>query len=463
MIRNSGSFRDPSGFVFSEQGKIYRALNDQGLNQYNDLKESGLLAKLHHKKWLVDSTFIDKSQFKLLANETKAVLAHQTIPFISYPFEWPFALLKKAALFYLDISIYALQFNMSLNDASAYNIQFIGAKPIYIDVLSFQKYQKGQYWTGHKQFCEQFLIPLLFKSKLNLSANAIYRGNLEGISREFLIKSLPFFYRFSWPMLMHIYLPEYFQKKYAKKESQLIKKQIKKNQLSKDAYLGMLKGLKRWIEKLSPTKSKHSLWLNYEINNSYDEISKKEKQQFITTFIQSTKPKLLFDLGCNQGQYANVALNADCKMVVGFDNCFDTLDKAVEMSEKKALPFLPLYSDLTNPSPNLGWQEKERDGFHKRVNGNALIALAIIHHLRLSKNIPLAQIVAWLVSIAPYGVIEFVGKKSSVMEKMLSFREDVFSDYNQTNFEKLLKNLATIKNKCILSSDDRTLYWYQRL
>lgn len=136
---DEASFRDPSGFVFLESGRIYRQINASYKDDYEHLMSSGLYDDLVGRYLLVNhketkKTADDKSGYKVIEVEK--------IPFISYPYEWSFSQLKDAALLTLKIQMICMKYKMSLKDASAYNIQFLNGKPIFIDTLSFERRTK---------------------------------------------------------------------------------------------------------------------------------------------------------------------------------------------------------------------------------------------------------------------------------------------------------------------------------
>ena len=182
MYFEYGSFRDPAGKIFYNEDKVYRELSEIGIKRFTFLKKNNLIDDLIKKKYLIVTEECDKKNnenFKI--DQKKLLLKHEKINFISYPYEWTFTQLKDAALFHLDLQIYLLNKNAKLIDASAFNIQFKNNKPIFIDVLSIDEYREGEYWYAHKQFCENFLNPLVLSAKKGISFNNWFRGNLEGI------------------------------------------------------------------------------------------------------------------------------------------------------------------------------------------------------------------------------------------------------------------------------------------
>ena len=114
-------------------------------------------------------------------------------------------------------------------------------------------------------------------------------------------------------------------------------------------------------------------------------------------------------------------------------------------------------------SPNQGWNESERRGILSRFKFDGMIALAFNHHLTIAKNIPLEESIKWLINFAPRGIIEFVPKEDETIKKMLQLREDIFIDYNENNFRKILEVNAKIIRKNKVSSSGRVLYEYSTI
>ncbi|MBB72261.1 MAG: nodulation protein NoeA [Legionellales bacterium] len=390
------------------------------------------------------------------------MLEHERVPYVSYPYEWCFYQLKDAALHHIDFQLYLLQNDVVLKDASAYNIQFIGAKPVFIDLLSLASYQQGEYWLGYRQFCTQFLNPLLLRSILGITHNSWFRGNLEGVPTSDIALMLPLRKKFNWKIFTHILLQNYFDKVAIKNEDNAMTKASSQKGFSKLAYEGLLRQMRKWVSRLEPKGNSKTYWGRYAHTNIYDSDEAIKKKQFIAEFTSTIKPELLIDLGCNTGDYSIISLEHGAESVVGFDFDQTSLELAYQRSKTLAKPFLPLFLDAANPSPAQGWLQSERCGFNKRAKADAMIALAFIHHLAVAKNIPLAQLVQWLLNIAPQGIIEFIPKEDITVIKMLALRKDIFADYNQDNFELILSQHTKIIKKEIITKSGRTLYWHQK-
>lgn len=462
LTKNSGSFRDPAGYVYEYDNKIYRLINEIGRKEYEHISQQGIFNSAIAAGYLIASKEIDSTKWPADAKGCAYLLEHERIPYVSYPYEWSFYHLKQAALHHLDFQLWLFKHNIALKDASAYNVQFRGAKPVFIDLLSLTPYREGDFWLGHSQFCEQFLNPLLLRSTAGVSPNNWFRGRMEGIATSDLARLIPFHKRFNWNVFSHVLLQAKLEKSAIQNQDKAIEKTRKIRSISKLAYEGFLCQLRNWIAKLEPRDTGKTFWGNYTETHTYANNENEAKRQFIAEFVKAVQPEKMVDLGCNTGDYSILALEHGAKYVVGFDFDQSAVEFAFGRSQTNKLPFLPLLLDAANPSPNQGWLQSERHGFAERTKSDALIALAFIHHLAIAKNIPLAELIDWLINIAPQGVIEFIPKDDSTIVKMLSLREDIFSEYHQDYFELLLlKKAKIIKQQCI-SAEGRTLYWYEK-
>ena len=459
MIEEKGSFRDPAGKIYYKGNRVFRKLTAQGVKRFLPLKESGIIQQSIKEGFLIGTKETSNEDQEKI-NKEELILEHDKISYISYPYEWSFAQLKDAAIFHLDFQLFLLKNDATLIDASAYNIQFIGSKLKFIDALSIQKYKEGEYWIGHKQFCENFLNPLILKSKKGIKFNNWFKGNLEGIETSDLNSLLGIFDKFSYNIFVHVYLLSKLEKKYTSEKTLKLIPQ-NKNKISKKNLIAMLSQLRGFISRLKDHKSV-STWDDYSTNNSYSDEDKNKKVDFVSKFCKENNIELIVDLGCNDGEYSALCLKNGCKKVIGFDFDINAINKAYVSASSENLDFLPLYFDATNPSSNIGWYQNERKGFIERANFDALIALAFEHHLAIGKNIPLRDVVKWLVSLAPMGLIEFVPKEDETIKKMLEFKGDIFPDYTEANFEKYLLENSEIISKGIVSQSGRIIYEYER-
>jgi len=459
--RDLGSFRDPCGHVYEKDGKIFRTVHDAGFENYVTVRDTGVIEALQKKHFLIAGDECDPVSVGLSMPQVRHVLEHPRIPFVSYPYEWSFSQLKQAALLHLDLHLSALEHNATLSDASAYNVQFKGAKPVFIDTLSLIPYEEGTLWAGHRQFCEQFLNPLLLRAHFGIPHNTWYRGAMEGISACDLSALLPWYKKISWNVFAYVVLAARLQDKAIASHSESVET-AKKQSLSKAQLTGILKQLRRWIAGLLPKSQGATVWGNYVETHTYASEEEREKREFVARFVQQTQPSMLWDLGCNAGEYSQLSLESGADYVVGFDFDQRAIERAYARAQEKDLAFLPLFLDASNPSGGQGWLGQERKSLTARSNANAVIALAFEHHLAIGRNIPLMQVVDWLIEQAPTGVIEFIEKTDPTIQQMLALREDVFADYSLETFTQALVSRARIVETKVVSKHGRRLFWYDR-
>ena len=454
------SYRSKNSSVYIGDNYVFRKVNRIKEEEIKLFINSDFFKKNKNKlietKILKDEE-IKKFELQNFANTNQYLwLQHKKLNQITYPYEWCFEQLKDAAIFHLELNIEAIENNFQLSDATAYNIQFFNQKPIFIDITSFEKLKKNSYWSGYKQFCEQFYGPLLLSSKANLEHFNIYKGNFNGIDLKIISKCLPFTSWFNFRILANIHFHSYLNEK-NDSQSHLAIKNKKIRGLSKNAYLNILKGLMNEIKKLK-LKNK-TYWSNYAKNTSYTNDDILKKKQIVKKFINDNNISSLCDVGCNTGEYSVSAFEAGVKNIVGLDLDGYSLNLSYNNLTKKNFDFTPLYFDIANPTPNLGWRLEERKSFHKRFNSkfDGLICLAVIHHVCIAKNVPEDQFIDFLLSLSKNILLEFIPKKDMMVKNLLKLREDIFHDYNYDKLVDLIEKKAKINFVENLSNSERVL------
>lgn len=454
-----GSFRDPGGRVFIGGDRVLRAVMERNAPAFRAAQATELYEQLSEKRLLLPAREVPVSDLGPNGAGAVHALEHPLIPFISYPYEWSFAAHQQAALLHLDFHLEALKAGFTLTDATAYNVQFEGTRPVFIDHLSLRPYRDGELWTGHRQFCMQFLNPLLFWSALATPPNAWFRGSLEGIAPEETAALLPLRTKFSWTVFTHVVAQASLQRRALK--GRHTRTGLSQSRLPRGAFEGLLLGLRHYIAGLK-RPSANTVWADYASANSYSDAQAQEKLRFVQEMVTAVRPAILFDLGCNSGDYSAAALDAGAGYVVGFDYDHAALDRAFDRLRQDERRFLPLWLDAANPSPAQGWAQGERRGLRERGSADALIALAFIHHIVIGRNVPLPMALDWLLSLAPTGVIEFPPKTDPMVQRLLTLREDVFSEYDEGRFLMALGARARIVRTLHLSEEGRLLVWYDR-
>jgi len=456
----AGSFRDPSGRVYRHGDRIFRTVTNEFSSEFDFVESSGFFQKVCKEKLVLSYEHVSPELLVGIGRENKYVLEAPLLPMVSFPYEWSFSALKEAALLHLKIQLMALDFEITMSDASAYNVQFHGSCPIFIDHLSFRRYREGEIWNGHRQFSEQFLNPLLLRAFFGITHNAWYRGTQEGIATADLRRFLRWHHYFNWKVLTHIVLPDIFHQSTLNNSLSIEKNTLSQAGLPKKAFRGMLEKLQSWIKQLTPEDTGKTVWKDYAKEHSYSLKEVDIKKQFIREFVQASCPQILWDIGCNSGDYSVTALESGAKYVVGFDFDQGALDAGFARAQQARLPFQLLFLDAANPSPNQGWRGEERPSLKARANADALIALALIHHLAIARNIPLNEVLDWLMGLAPQGIIEFVPKQDPMVQKLLAFREDIFPFYTEESCLEFIRGRAQILKTIKTSKSDRVLIWY---
>lgn len=451
----SSSFRDPSGFLFRQNGIIYRQINTIYKNNYTRFIDSGL-----YKSLVDDRLLIPHEEVSLdCAPSDKAykVIKPEPIPFISYPYEWCFSQLKNAALITLEIQRRALDRGMSLKDSSAYNIQFKNGKPLFIDTLSFEEFREGLPWVAYKQFCQHFLAPLALMSYIDVRLNQLMRIYVDGVALDLANALLPFRARLSFGLLAHVLFHSKAQKYFtANGRSQ------PKGKMPRLSFMGLLDSLESAINKMN-SKDRHSQWGKYYEDTNYSAEAFQHKRQVVSDFLAKINPKIVWDLGANTGVFSRIASDKGV-YAVSFDNDHAAIEKSYARCVKeKEANILPLLLDLINPSPGIGWDNYERMSLFERGPADAVFALALIHHLAISNNIPLNKIVHFFKNICASLIIEFIPKSDSQAQRLLSSREDIFPDYTREVFEHEFKSSFIIKESVRLKDSQRILYLMERI
>ena len=452
-VRHSASFRDPAGFVFREGPHVRRAVTDYGLPHMRAVRATGLVDRLIASGRL----WPEREMASGLDGhpEVRLVLEHPLLPFVSYPYEWPFRALQAAALLHLDVQIEALDADVMLTDASAYNVQFVGAKPVFIDHLAFRPYRDGELWAGHRQFCEQFLHPLLLQSLAGVEFQPWYRGRLEGIAGPDLLRLLRWRQKLRWNVLTNVVAPARLQR-FAGRPG--VDRRVARARLPKNGLRGMFTSLRRWIVGLVPRGLDATPWASYEAMVPDDEA--RRIAGFVDEFVRRVSPRLLWDLGCNTGRHAEAALQAGARYVVGLDSDAGALDRAFARARDGELALLPLLVDLVNPSPGQGWRGEERQTLSDRGRPDGLLALAVVHHIAIARNVPLSEVVALLTTLAPEGVVGFVPSTDRRAQALFRGREEIFQDYSLETFLRLLQQRARLVKRESIPGSERTLLWF---
>lgn len=454
-IRVPGSFRDPSGFLFHSEGILYRQVNHSYAAAYRQLMDSGLYAALSEAGLLVAHE--ELSEAPAPAENAYTVIRPEIIPLVSYPYEWCFGQLRAAALATLEIHRRALEHGMVLKDASAYNVQFVGARPVFIDTLSFAPYAEGQPWVAYRQFCQHFLAPLALMSRCDIRFGQWLRAFIDGIPLDLASRALPRRSYLSLGLCMHLHMHARSEAHYAQASAKESSAAAAKARLSRTGMLGMVDNLTATVRGLQ-WQPPATEWAAYYEATNYTESSMTGKERIVAGFLEHLRPGTVWDLGANTGRFSRLASGRGA-----YTAAFDIDPAAVEFNyrqgvEKGESNLLPLWLDLANPSPALGWAHQERQSWMERGPADVVMALALIHHLALTNNVPLPDLARFFARVARTLIIEFVPKGDSQVQRMLASREDIFTEYSQPQFETAFRRYFAIDETVPIPGTERTLY-----
>jgi hypothetical protein len=389
------------------------------------------------------------------------IIQPERVPFISYPYEWSFSQLKDAALATLSIQKRALKAGMSLKDASAYNIQFVNGKSILIDTLSFEIYQEGKPWDAYRQFCQHFLAPLALMAHVDIRLGQLLRVYIDGIPLDLASRLLPASTRLNFGLLTHIHIHASAQTRFADADVKRISQSTNQRGMNRNAFIGLVESLEGAVKKLT-WKPADTEWGSYYQITNYTDLAFSHKKEIISGWLKDIAPVSVWDLGANNGEFSRLA------SVMGIPTvAWDIDPSAVEqdylrIKSEKEQNLLPLLLDLTNPSPALGWDNEERDSLGQRGPADAVFALALIHHLAISNNVPLTRLADFFAGLCRWLIIEWVPKSDSQVQKLLRTRKDIFDLYTRDGFESAFGTRFHIREAVDVNQSERRMYLLER-
>ena len=455
--KHIASFRDPAGYIFVEDGVYKRAITERGRADHDLLMESGVYDLLVAKRQLLPHHEQDAAGAVPRPDLSK-VLVPEQLAFVSYPYEWCFEQLKDAALLTLDLQREALQSGLSLKDASFFNVQFHQGRPVFIDISSFEK-DTERPWVAYRQFCEHFLAPLLLAASVDLDLQRHLIASLDGLDLGLANRLLPLPTRLRLGVFLHLGLHARSQEKHRGTESRTVARNVS---MSTSRKLALVDSLASTVRRTRLGDSKSSWSTYYAEAGHYSDESEAFKKQAVQRAVEDSRPKLVFDLGGNVGNYSRIvtALGIDCV-------CYDQDPLSVNLNYVRSRDggdshMLPLVMDLTNPTPSLGFAGDERMGFLDRPSPDLVLALAVVHHLRITGNIPLSRLADFLARLSRRVVIEFIPKEDPLAQGLLAGREDTFHDYYEASFKSCFHTHFQTAWRSPIPGTARTMYLFER-
>jgi hypothetical protein len=442
---HGASFRDGDGCIFEENGKFLRRINPNYAPTHARLKESGFYARLWRDGWLIPHREVANSDGGI-------VLEPEQLAVITYPYEWSFGQLRDAALLTVRIQRAAMEAGFSLKDASAYNVQFHQGRAVLIDTLSFEPYEEGKPWTAYRQFCQHFLAPLALMAWRDPRLGLLARNHIDGIPLDLASALLPWRTKLRTGLLLHLHLHARAQARYLNRDEAVAARPI-----SRHGLLGILDSLESAVRSLR-WQPGGTEWADYYDQTNYSPAATGEKESVVRAWVTQCSPRLVWDLGANDGRFSRIAAATGATTVAwdidagAVEQCYRAV---VRTGDKNLVPAL---LDLTNPSPALGWELRERLSLFERRRPDLVLALALLHHLAIGNNVPLDRCAGFFRRVGDKLVIEWIPKSDSKVQALLRNRPDIFPDYTEHGFRTAFARHFPLVERHPLAGSDRVLY-----
>ena len=456
---DEGSFKDPSGRVYRVAGehgeKIVRALDRDAVATLTRLLAESFFQDMMRRGDVIGTDVLSAAHphaRAIVEAGWHGAIAHQTVDFLTWPYEWPFSMLKDAALLQLRLLEASVPNGWILKDATPFNVQWRGAQPTLIDVPSFVPWD-GQYWRAYRQFCATHLTPLLLMAHLGLPFQPLLRSRFDGISPEEATRYFRGMQRLRRGVPSHIWFPAKAERASARRSD--VRPRSRQRQ-SQTMLRALIDSLRRLITGLS-YRPASSQWTRYADAHSYG-ADYGEKERFVAKHTAAERPALVWDVGANTGAMAQIAAQS-AGLVIAVDSDHDAIELLYRKLRAADEPqnIVPLVMDLANPSPDQGWAGRERSAFDARRRPDMVLCLALIHHLRVSANIPLALLLEWLHGLRATVIIEFVEREDEMFRRLLANKDEQYSDYTAQNFHCEVARRFTICERLRLKHGLREL------
>jgi len=454
---NAGSFRDRDGRVYQYQGRIFRGLSETALECFRQLQEKPFYTKLLESGKVVGSRELTAQQNPLpddLRQQWAGFLEHDPVPVISYPYEWTFSMLRAAASLQLHLVERAISNGFTLKDATPYNIQFVDRKPVFIDIPSFEPLSEGEPWSGYRQFCEMFLFPLMLQAYKGNNFQPFMRAAIGGVDVQTAAALFGFRDRFRKGVFSHVWLQSKLDRRFGG-SSENVRSNLKSAGFNRELILVNVRKMQKLVKKLE-WKAIGSEWGDYTEFHNYSEDDHALKENFIRKAINTEAPQTVWDIGCNTGQFSHIAASG-CSQVLSMDIDHVAVERLFLNPETPA-NILTLVQNVADPSPNWGWRNRERSDLQTRAQPDLVLCLALIHHVVITANIPLAEFIDWLAGLTDKLVIEYVSRQDDKVQTLLRNKEDKYKDYSRESIESNLKRHFDIRAQLDVNNRDRSLY-----
>lgn len=472
---NHSSFRDPDGKLHRTGARIFRTVSANAAPLAREFLASTVAKQLSESGKLI-GTWEAPSQDvnRILPGEETSeetgppswILEHDRVWFPSYPYEWPAEMLVAAGDLTLDIAQSALKERFGLKDATPYNVLFRGPKPVFVDILSFEKRDAADpRWLPYAQFVRTFVLPLLMNKNFGMRTDEIFISATDGLQPEDVYRHCNWAKRIKPPILTTVSIPTWLAKRVAPDEKKLYVKTGSSSPEKARFILEMrLRAARKLLRRVKPVKERDSVWSSYLNNLSYSEADFREKSEFVKKWASDIKPQSVLDVGCNTGHFSEIAARSGAR-VVGIDLDPVTVGLTWRRAVAESLDILPLTINLARPTPATGWRNAEYPSFLQRATGSfdMILMLAVLHHLLVTDRIPLAEIIDLSAELTTgHLVMEYVSKDDPLFQRLTRGRESLHANFSQQSFETAFQRRFDIIEKHPVKGNLRWLYLFRK-
>ena len=469
----TASFRDPAGRVFLHGERVYRAITENGIKDFETAINSKTLSGFVNSGNLVKVSTLDASKSASLFDEIKELVsiesadfphlaAHERIPFQNYPYEWTPEMLHAAALLTLDLQEKLLGEGLGLKDATPYNILFRGVKPVFVDWLSFERRDPADpVWLPQAQFIRTFILPLLVNKHFGIALDRVFLTNRDGLEPETVYEMCGTFKKWRSPFLTTVTIPKLLGA--GEKPSGAIYRKHLLDSAEKARFIlgGQLKYLRKLLKKVAPDPNRTSDWAEYVgPKQHFTDKYLQTKHDFVENALREFPAQTVLDIGCNTGYFSRIAARSGAG-VTAIDIDPIAVGRVWQMASAENLDILPLVMDISRPSPGTGWLNSECRSFLDRLKGmpDTVIMLAVIHHLLVTERIPLDEILKLIAATTKNTLIlEFVPPADPMFKQIARGRDHLYEYLTRDFFENACAKHFRIVRREKLADSSRELY-----
>ncbi len=459
MTLDAGSFRDRDSRVFYSHERVFRGLSESAALIDRKVRDTGLMDRLVSSGLLIEN-WRNTEVTSPAGVPSTAVIESRKLSAITYPEEWSFHMLRDAALATLDTNLSAMEAGFILKDASAFNVAFVGADPLILDVSSLSPVEDHMVWTAYGQFVDHFLSPLMLEAYTGMSFQTVLRNSLVGfpvISLDLLLRGRR---RYRSGVTTHVRLRSRVERRARDMETDVVSG-VAGLSLPPSAIESSIRKMRDLVASLETPNV--GLWEGYESALPYEESQTESKLAFVRRAVgRIHEPESALDVGANEGLFTRILADR-FDTVIAIDNdpgVVDALYGALDGEERRRVT--PLVVDILNPTPAFGLRGRERPTFSDRIKPSFSTWLAVIHHLCIGQGVPLSEIVDLVTETSAESVVEFVGPDDPMVKRISASRPESLDGYNREEFEALVSRRLRIADKESVSRT-RTIYHLERI